>query len=371
MEEFSCCSAWDECCIVGKCVNKDEEYKGACNVANKLARGINTLYKGSLILLDGNSLLHRSYHAYPYMSSPAGVPTHAVFGTLKYLEKVLKRIQPTHLLFCFDASKKTFRNELYPLYKANRKEAPEDLVPQFELIRKVLKRFNIPYIEDENVEADDLIGTIARNAGGFMTKIVSSDKDMLQLVNHRVNVLLVKNGGEHLEITPDNILEKMGYNPWEVPELKALSGDKSDNIPGVPGVGDMTALKLLKEHGNLETVLENVAKIPGKLGEKIAAAIEDIRLFRTLATIKTDCDVSGFDKKSLELNLEIVAGEMELQRLGIRTIHLNTNPKKDWYKSAYEVSAEDIGNLFDKKPEPAKKLELAIEQKKYEQPSLF
>ena len=371
MEEFSCCSAWDECCIVGKCVNKDEEFINACGMGKKLAQGINTLYKGSLILIDGNSLLHRSYHAYPFMSSPAGVPTHAVYGTLKYLERILKRVAPTHLLFCFDASKKTFRNDLYPDYKANRKDAPEDLVPQFALIRTVLKRFNIPYLEDENVEADDLIGTIANNAGGYMTKIVSSDKDMLQLVNHRVSVLLVKNGGEYLEITTDNILEKMGYKPWDVPELKALSGDKSDNIPGVPGVGDMTALKLLKEHGSLEKILENVPDIPGKLGEKIAAAVEDIRLFRTLATIKTDCDLSGFDKERLKLNLDVVAGEIDLQRLGIRTIHLSQSKKKDWYETADNVSVEDIGDLFDKKPNPVKELEKAVEQNKYEQPSLF
>ena len=371
MEKFSCCSHWDECCITGSCVKEDAEFLKACTVAKKLSMGINSLYKGKLLLIDGNNLLYRSYYAYPHMSSPDGKPTSGIMGTLKTLEKLLREIQPSHLLFCFDASEITFRNELYPLYKANRSEAPEDIVPQFSLIRKVLDAFNIPYIEDKSVEADDLMGTIACKAAGYETIIVSSDKDLLQLVNQRVSVLLLKNGGHYHKITANNIVENMGYSPWEIPDLKALSGDKSDNIPGVPGVGEVTAIKLIREYGNIENVIKNAGNIPGKLGEKIVSASDEMVLFKLLATIKTDCDLSGLNQDRIKLNLEIVAGEMELQHLGIRSIRFSQKKIKDWEASAYEVPAEDIGNLFEENAEDKNEDKKAVIPKKFEQPTLF
>lgn len=361
MEQFSCCSNWVYCCIKGKCIKDDKEFEESCNTARYLKQGVNHLFRGNLLLIDGNSLLHRAFHAYPPMSSADGTPTNAIFGTLKILEKLMSRFKPSHLLFCLDSSRTTFRNQLYPQYKAKRKEPDEQLVPQFKVIRDVLKALNIPYLEHENYEADDLLGTIALKATGFMTRIATGDKDLVQLINQRINVILSRHGGEHWELTPDNTEEKLGFSPGQVIDFKALHGDTSDNIPGLPGVGDVTALKLLGQYGSLDNIIQNASAIPGKLGDKIRSCVEEVRLYRTLATINCECPVD-VDFERYKIRIDKLTGEFKLQSLGIRAVNIARlipdNPQ--------------INNTPPKTEEPQKlNIEEITIETKYVQPSLF
>ena len=216
--------------------------------------------KGSHVyLIDGSGYIFRAFHALPPLTRPSdGLPVGAVHGFCAMLWKLLQDARkgrgPTHLAVIFDASEKTFRNEIYKDYKAHRPPAPEELVPQFPLIRDAVKAFNIACIEQNGYEADDLIATYAREAlaaGGDVT-IVSSDKDLMQLVKPGVSMLdTMKNQ----TIGPDEVREKFGVPPDKVVDVQALAGDSTDNVPGVPGIGVKTAAELINEYGDLETLL--------------------------------------------------------------------------------------------------------------------
>ncbi len=215
--------------------------------------------------MDGSGYIFRAYHALPPLTRKSdGLPVGAVAGFCNMLYKLIEdtkdEFEPTHLAVIFDASSKTFRNDIYPEYKANRAEPPEDLRPQFALVRDATRAFGVPSIEMLGYEADDLIATYARLAheASARVTIVSSDKDLMQLVNDRVDMLDTM---KLKTIARDQVIEKFGVPPEKVVDVQALAGDSTDNVPGVPGIGIKTAAQLIEEYGDLETLLSRAGEI--------------------------------------------------------------------------------------------------------------
>ncbi|WP_129128132.1 DNA polymerase I [Geomonas oryzae] len=242
----------------------------------------------TLYLLDGSSYIYRAYFAIRHLSSPNGFPTNALYGFTQMLLKVMKDRAPAHVAVIFDAGKHTFRNELFPAYKATRSAMPEDLAQQIAPIKQMVRAFNIPALELTGWEADDIIGTIAKKAesAGLDCVVVTGDKDLMQIVTEHVTLLdTMKDKSFGI---PD-VIEKFGVEPARVVDVLALWGDTSDNIPGVPGVGEVTAKKLLQEYGTLDELLARAGEVKGKTGERLVEFADQARLCRTLATI--DCNV--------------------------------------------------------------------------------
>jgi len=250
--------------------------------------------KDKLVLIDGNSIINRAFYALPPLTSSNGLHTNAVLGFTTMLLKVLEEEKPTHVLVAFDAGKITFRHEGYSEYKGGRQKTPPELSEQFPLLKELLQAFSISQYELTGYEADDIIGTMARIAEeqGKTAIVVSGDKDMLQLATEQVSVWITRKGVSEVErFTPAGINEKYGIQPAQIIDLKGLMGDASDNIPGVPGVGEKTALKLLHEFGTVEGVLEHVEEIKGKLRENIEANRESASMSKQLATIYREVPV--------------------------------------------------------------------------------
>lgn len=250
-----------------------------------------------IVLIDGNSLLYSAYHATAYtgnfMRTSHGVPMNAVSGFSNMFEKLMQS-EPEYVLVAFDYGKKTFRNELMKDYKGTRKETDEELICQFPIVREYLEARGVKYQELEGYEADDIIGTVARIAAdqGMKVEIVTKDKDMMQLVNEKVTVLRNATGvTDMIEMTPETVFEKYGIHPCQFKDLLGLMGDAADNIPGIKGVGEKTAVKLLKEYESIENLAQNADKIKGKLGEKIREHIEDAFLSKEIATIMLDVPI--------------------------------------------------------------------------------
>jgi len=242
----------------------------------------NTLY-----LIDGSSYLYRAYFAIKRLSSPSGFPTNTIYGFTQMLLKLLKDYQPQHLAMVFDVGRVTFRTELYPAYKANREEMPADLRQQLGPIRDLVRAFNIPVVELAGYEADDLIGTLAARweAQGGKVVVVTGDKDLMQIVSERTTLLdTMKNTASAIP----QVHERFGVGPEGVIDILGLAGDSSDNIPGVPGIGEKTAIKLIQEFGSLDSLLERADQVPGKTGEKLREFADQARLSRVLATIIKD-----------------------------------------------------------------------------------
>lgn len=242
-----------------------------------------------LVLIDGNSILFRAFYALPLLHNDKGVYTNALLGFTNMLLNILEEEKPTHILVAFDAGKTTFRHERYTEYKGGRQKTPPELSEQFPLSRKLLDAFHIPHYELDLYEADDIIGTLTKEAdeANWDVKVISGDQDLLQLVSDNVTVDLTRKGISDVEsFTPENLREKMELSAEQIIDLKALMGDSSDNIPGVPGVGIKTATRLLKEYGTLENVYENIDNLSGKkLKENLLAHKEDAYMSRDLATI--------------------------------------------------------------------------------------
>jgi DNA polymerase-1 len=246
--------------------------------------------KPTLYLIDGSSYIYRAYYAIRHLSSPKGFPTNALYGFTQMLLKVLKDRNPDHLAVVFDVGRRTFRTELYPEYKANRAAMPEDLVPQIGPIKEMVRAFNIPVLEKEGFEADDIIGSIARQceAKGMKVIVVTGDKDLMQIVTDQVTLLDTMK--DKTTGIPE-VLERFGVEPRLVVDILGLAGDSSDNIPGVPGIGEKTALKLIQEFGSLDILLERTGEVKGKNGERLREFGDQARLSRTLATIVRDTPV--------------------------------------------------------------------------------
>lgn len=245
----------------------------------------------NLVLIDGNSLINRAFYATPPLSAKDGTPTNAVYAFVNMLVKLIGDVNPEYLLVAFDRKEPTFRHNLFPDYKGTRKPMPEDLRPQIELLKKVLDTMGIARYEQPSIEADDILGSLSRKFD-VPTIIVTGDKDSFQLVNEHTSVYFTKRGISDIEIyNNENFTEKTGITPPQVVDLKSLMGDSSDNIPGVPGVGEKTALNLVKTYGTLENLYENVDTLSGKLREKIESSREIAVLSKTLATINTAVEI--------------------------------------------------------------------------------
>ncbi|MGE5703068.1 MAG: DNA polymerase I [Clostridia bacterium] len=257
---------------------------------------------GHLVLIDGNSIANRAFYALPPLSTSSGLHTNAVLGFTTMLLKVLEEMKPTHLLVAFDAGKVVFRHSEFTEYKAGRAKTPPELSEQFPILRELLDAFSIQWTELTGYEADDIIGTLTRKAdeGGLATTVITGDKDMLQLVSPHVSVALTRKGVSELELYDESaIQEKYGLKPLQIIDLKGLMGDTSDNIPGVPGVGEKTALKLLHEYGSVEVVLENIDAVSGKkLQENLRNNVEQAKLSKSLATIFRDAPIEMETEKT-------------------------------------------------------------------------
>lgn len=243
-----------------------------------------------LVLIDGNSLSFRAFYALPLLSNKAGIHTNAILGFAKLLEKIIREEQPTHFLVAFDAGKTTFRHSKYSEYKGGRQKTPPELSEQFPYIRQLLDAYHIKHYELENYEADDIIGTLGKEAdqNDFETIIVTGDRDLTQLATQNVTIYYTKKGVTDVDhYTPEFIAEKYnGLKPIQIIDMKGLMGDSSDNIPGVAGVGEKTAIKLLNQFDSVEGVYENIDKVSGKkLKEKLELSHEDALMSKELATI--------------------------------------------------------------------------------------
>lgn len=247
-----------------------------------------------ILLIDGNSMLFRAYHATAYrgnfMSTSNGIPTNAVFGFANMINKAIKVLDPEYVMVAWDAGKSTFRHEQFKAYKGTRKEVDEELKVQFTIAREFLDAYSIFRYEQEGIEADDIIGSLAKAYPNHQVHILSSDKDLLQLIDDTTDVMLMKKGISEMQIMNASALyEAMQLKPYQIIDFKGLSGDASDNIPGVKGIGEKTATKLLNEYDTLEKVYENIDQIKGKMKEKLENDRDNAILSKQLATIKTDC----------------------------------------------------------------------------------
>lgn len=293
-------------------------------------------------MIDGNSIAYRAFFALPLLNNDKGIHTNAVYGFTMMLNRILEDEKPTHLLVAFDAGKTTFRHKTFSEYKGGRQKTPPELSEQFPFIRELLDAYGISRYELENYEADDIIGTLSLHAENddFEVKIISGDKDLTQLSSDKITVSITRKGITEIEdYTPAYIQEKYGIAPDRIIDMKGLMGDASDNIPGVPGVGEKTALKLLKEFGTLETILSSIDKVGGnKLREKLEEFKDQALMSKELATITREAPIEiqlsevgyeGYERekvvsiyKELGFNslLDKLSGDIELEETELEEI---------------------------------------------------
>ena len=313
-----------------------------------------------LFLIDAYALIYRSYYAFinnPRINSK-GLNTSAVMGFCNTLNEVLTKEQPSHIGVAFDHGL-TFRNEAFPQYKAQREETPEDIKRSVPIIKDILTAYHIPVLQVDGFEADDVIGTLALKAGqqGVDTYMLTPDKDYAQLVRSNVYMYRPRHGGGYETMGPEEVNQKYNISsPLQVIDLLALMGDSADNFPGCPGVGEKTASKLINEFGTVEQLLENTAQLKGKMREKVEAAVEDIKMSKFLATIRTDVPVE-LDLEQLRLKepdttkLQEIFTELEFKSFATRLLNKAEKPKKveNRQLSLFDepAMAEADNNLFE------------------------
>ncbi|HET8551966.1 MAG TPA: DNA polymerase I [Gammaproteobacteria bacterium] len=290
----------------------------------------------TLVLVDGSSYLYRAFYALPPLANAAGEPTGAVYGVVNMLNKLVNDYQPEHIAVVFDARGKTFRDELFAEYKANREAMPDDLSAQFEPLQTIIRARGWPLLQVPGVEADDVIGTLARQASEAGLKVVIStgDKDMAQLVDRNVTLI---NTMSNTILDTDGVKEKFGVGPKGIIDYLALVGDTSDNIPGVPKVGPKTASKWLAEYGSLDGIIAHAEEIKGKVGESLRDNINQLELSRRLATIR--CDVE------LEFKPEdLVACAPDIETLRETYVHLGFS---SWLKELPTETAAEAAREYE------------------------
>ena len=292
-----------------------------------------------LFLLDAYALIYRSYYAFlknPRINSK-GLNTSAIMGFVNTLNEVITKEQPTYMAVAFDHGK-TFRHEAFPAYKAQREETPEDIRASVPIIKDILKAYHIPVLQADGFEADDVIGTLATAAGheGIETYMLTPDKDYGQLVGGNVYIYRPRHGGGYDTLGESEVTEKYGIaTTAQVIDLLALMGDSADNFPGCPGVGEKTAAKLITQFGSIDNMLAHTDEIKGKLREKVEGAVDDIRMSRFLATIRTDVPIAlDLEKMKMtspdEERLEKIFQELEFRALTDKIIKkVKNTPKKD------------------------------------------
>lgn len=306
------------------------------------------MFMQRLVLIDGNAILHRGFHALPPFTSPDGRLVNAVYGFFSMFLKIIQDFQPQYLVVCFDRPKPTFRKLLYVGYQAKRPKMSDDLVPQIAIVHEILEKAKIEIFEVDGYEADDLIGTIANQSQISKLKsqkeeieviIVSGDRDMLQLINPQVTAAMPITGITNMTVFDERKTEeKYQVKPSQIIDYKSLVGDPSDNYSGVPGIGPKTAVTLLKEFGSLENIyknLDNIQKKNPNLALKLAEGGESAGLAKKLATIVTDapitldiekCNMSHFDMVGIKEEFEKLSFKSLLKRLEVKKPDL---PKED------------------------------------------
>ncbi|MBJ7393406.1 MAG: DNA polymerase I [Candidatus Nanopelagicales bacterium] len=257
-----------------------------------------------LLLVDGHSLAYRAFYALPLdnFATSSGQPTNAVFGFTSMLINAIKDEKPTHLAIAFDVSRETFRKEMFPEYKANRAKSPDEFRSQLPLITEVIKAMQIPGIQVKGFEADDIIATLAKQGEkkGMRVSILTGDRDSYQLVNDSITVLYARKGVSDIaRMTPQAVLDKYELTPAQYPDFAALRGDPSDNLPSVPSVGEKTAVKWIKEYGNLDELIKHADQISGKVGEALRANIDQVKLNRKMTELVKDV--------SLDISVDLLA----------------------------------------------------------------
>ena len=291
-----------------------------------------------LFLLDAYAIIYRSYYAFinaPRINSK-GMNTSTIMGFCNTLNEVLTKEKPTHIAVAFDHGK-TFRHDVFPAYKAQRQETPEDIKLSIPIIKDILNAYNIPILQVDGFEADDIIGTIAHKAdlAGMQTYMVTPDKDYAQLVTENVFMYRPRHGGGYDTMGPNEVCEKYGIdNTAQVIDLLGLMGDSADNFPGCPGVGEKTTVKLIMQFGNIETLLSSTDQIKGKMREKVEGAKEDIKMSKFLATIRQDVPVTiTFDEMKVsepdESRLREIFTDLEFKSLADRVLKKTVSKPKN------------------------------------------
>ena len=317
-----------------------------------------------LIIIDGNSIINRAFYALPDMSNSEGLKTNAIFGFVRMMFKIIEDYQPTHMSVAFDKKAPTFRHKQYADYKAGRKKMPDELAQQLQPLKDLLDKFNINRLELEGYEADDLIGTVARlgEENDFKVYIVTGDKDAIQLASHKTTTLITKKGvGEVEEYDYDSVLERYEMTPTQFIDLKGLMGDKSDNIPGVPGVGEKTGIKLLKQYSTIENLIEHTDELKGSIKKKIEENKDLALMSKELATIITNVpiEVKLEDLEYGDYNKDDVVEKFkEFGFTSLITKLLDIEGGETTIKEEIDLKIEHLDNIEDfiKKAEENKKV---------------
>ena len=317
-----------------------------------------------LIIIDGNSIINRAFYALPDMSNSEGLKTNAIFGFVRMMFKIIEDYQPTHMSVAFDKKAPTFRHKQYADYKAGRKKMPDELAQQLQPLKDLLDKFNINRLELEGYEADDLIGTVARlgEENDFKVYIVTGDKDAIQLASHKTTTLITKKGvGEVEEYDYYSVLERYEMTPTQFIDLKGLMGDKSDNIPGVPGVGEKTGIKLLKQYSTIENLIEHTDELKGSIKKKIEENKDLALMSKELATIITNVpiEVKLEDLEYGDYNKDDVVEKFkEFGFTSLITKLLDIEGGETTIKEEIDLKIEHLDNVEDfiKKAEENKKV---------------
>ena len=317
-----------------------------------------------LIIIDGNSIINRAFYALPDMSNSEGLKTNAIFGFVRMMFKIIEDYQPTHMSVAFDKKAPTFRHKQYADYKAGRKKMPDELAQQLQPLKDLLDKFNINRLELEGYEADDLIGTVARlgEENDFKVYIVTGDKDAIQLASNKTTTLITKKGvGEVEEYDYDSVLERYEMTPTQFIDLKGLMGDKSDNIPGVPGVGEKTGIKLLKQYSTIENLIEHTDELKGSIKTKIEENKDLALMSKELATIITNVpiEVKLEDLEYGDYNKDDVVEKFkEFGFTSLITKLLDIEGGETTIKEEIDLKIEHLDNVEDfiKKAEENKKV---------------
>lgn len=294
-----------------------------------------------LVLIDGNSILYRAFYATPYFTTKAGVQTNAVYGFINMLIKLIQEVKPDYMLVAFDRKEPTYRHKMYEGYKATRKPMPEELVSQVPLIKKLLTDLGIKIYEKAGLEADDIIGSAAKTFS-VPTFIVTGDKDSFQLVDESTSVLFTRKGISETELySIDNFKEKTGIEPIQIIDLKACMGDSSDNIPGIKGIGEKTALELVSKFGSIENLYEHTDELKGKMKEKVEAGKDSAFMSKTLATIDVKADLN----LTLE-ELKLVFPFAFSTRRAFNELEFNSILKKDIFAADTKKAQDNTETEF-------------------------
>lgn len=321
-----------------------------------------------LLLLDGHSLAYRAFFALPEanFSTSTGQPTNAVYGFTSMLINALRDEQPTHIAVAFDVSRQTFRAQMYPEYKANRSSSPEGFTGQVDLIRQVLTALDVPYLQIDGMEADDILATWATQAAkqGAEVSIITGDRDAFQLVDENITVLYPRKGMSDLaRMTPSAVTEKYGLTPAQYPDFAALRGDPSDNLPGIPGVGEKTATKWISTYGSLADLVEHADEVKGKVGDALRAGLSQVLVNRQLTQLRRDVDVEfdALDQPIAEIDMAAIDEVFDaLQFRALRDRLMEVMGAPDLAESVevawHSVAPHELEEWLDQLPAGAKSI---------------